>query len=322
MLFPVLATAEKNDVFICAFDASRKTFRNEIYPEYKANRQDPPPDLITQLHLTMDALDAIGMPVLHVKGIEADDVIATLAAENCELHDKTRIITSDKDMMQLVSDCVYLYDGMKSVEIHAAGVLEKFGVRPDQVIDVQSLMGDSSDNVPGVRGIGPKKATELINQFETLENLYNNLDKIDNARTKTLLEENKELAFISKQLVTLKTDADMPQIPMTPFEFKTDSALSFVRKKLESNSIAEKITKLFTKSNNKEIKNSHKQEYKTILDEKELDEFLKTVNDVLAFDTETTSLDQMDARIVGISLATSSDFGVYIPILHKQKENI
>lgn len=323
MLLPVLAAAKESDVFICAFDASRKTFRNEIYPQYKANRTDPPADLITQLYLSIDALNAIGIPVLHVKGIEADDVIATLCTQNCQIHDKTRIITSDKDMMQLVSDCVYLYDGMKNIEIHAPGVLEKFGVRPDQVIDVQSLMGDSSDNVPGVRGIGPKKAAELINQFGTLENLYENLDKIDNARTRNLLEENRELAFISKQLVSLKTDADLPLIPMTPFVFQTESALEFVTQKLESNSIAEKIKKLFKSANipEPELKKSSTQNYKTILTESQLDEFLASVQDVLAIDTETTGLNQMVDKIVGVSLATSSEFGVYIPIRHIQKSN-
>lgn len=325
MLLPVLAAAKKTDVFICAFDASRKTFRNDIYPEYKANRTDTPPDLITQLHITIDLLNSIGLPVLQVKGIEADDVIATLATQNCQLHDKTRIITSDKDMMQLVSDCVYIYDGMKNMEIYAPGVFDKFGVRPDQVIDVQSLMGDSSDNVPGVRGVGPKKAAELIVRFETLENLYENLDKIENERTKNLLIEYKEMAFLSKKLVTLKTDAMLPTIPMTPFEFKTTDALQFVEKELESNSIAIKIQKLFGNKSDEQNEKSKtiktKQQYKTIFTATELDEFLSCVKDVLAFDTETTGLNQMTAKIVGVSLATSDDMGIYIPIRHIQKSN-
>ena len=165
MILPILSAAKPTDMFVCVFDASRITFRQDIYPEYKMNRTQTPEDLITQGLLVREGLSAIGMPVLCVPGVEADDVIATLARNHCNTADATRIITSDKDLMQLVSNCVYLYDGMKNREIHEPGVLEKFGVAPHQVTDVQSLMGDSSDNVPGVPGIGPKKAAELINEF-------------------------------------------------------------------------------------------------------------------------------------------------------------
>ena len=147
--------------------------------------------------------------------------------------------------MQLVSDCTFLYDGMKNIEIHAPAVLEKFGVRPDQVIDVQSLMGDSTDNVPGVPGIGPKKASELINEFGNLDNLYSNLASVKNERTRNLLRENREMAYISRQLVTLKTDVELPGLNITPFIFNTTGALDFVKTKLESNSLATKIEKLF-----------------------------------------------------------------------------
>ena len=201
MILPILSTTDKNDKVVCVFDASRQTFRQGIYPEYKQNRTETPADLITQSQMVQQCLRAMGMPVLCVAGVEADDVIATLANQYCETATKTRIITGDKDLMQLVSNCVFLYDGMKNREIHYQEVLEKFGVMPNQVVDVQSLMGDSSDNVPGVPGIGPKKAAELINEFETLDNLYNNLSQVKNERTRNLLRDNRDMAYISKQLV-------------------------------------------------------------------------------------------------------------------------
>ena len=228
MILPILADAKPDDEFVCIFDASRITFRQDIYPQYKMNRTETPADLITQGQMIQSGLMAMGMPVLCVPGVEADDVIATLAHQNCHRTNATRIITSDKDLMQLVSDCVYLYDGMKSREIREPQVLEKFGVTPSQVIDVQSLMGDSSDNVPGVPGIGPKKAAELINQFGTLDNLYTHLDDVKNERIRNLLRDNREMAYISKQLVTLKTDVDLSNLHLTPFVFNTPAALEFI----------------------------------------------------------------------------------------------
>ena len=212
MILPILSAAKPDDKFVCVFDASRITFRQDIYPEYKANRSETPADLISQSILVREGLAALGMPVLCIPGVEADDVIATIARQNCNVPRATRIITSDKDLMQLVSDCIFLYDGMKNIEIHEPQVLEKFGVHPNQVIDVQSLMGDSSDNVPGVPGIGPKKAAELINQFGNLDNLYANLDNVKNERIRGLLHDNREMAYISKQLVTLKNDVDLENL--------------------------------------------------------------------------------------------------------------
>lgn len=343
MILPILASARPGDKFVCIFDASRITFRQNIYPQYKMNRSETPADLITQGQMIQSGLMAIGMPVLCVPGVEADDVIATLATQNCTQTDATRIITSDKDLMQLVSDCVYLYDGMKSREIRAPQVLEKFGVRPDQVIDIQSLMGDSSDNVPGVPGIGPKKAAELINQFGTLDNLYANLDDVKNERIRTLLRDNREMAYISKQLVTLKTDVDLSNLTLAPFVFNTPSALEFIRTNVESNSLATKIEKLFpaeqfsaptpeftfpgnacevpdiprapTPQPRREINCT----LITTIDE--LQNYLTKINGILAIDTETTGLNQISDKIVGISLAINDTDGAYIPIRHRTKSD-
>lgn len=347
MLLPILANAKQNDSFVCVFDASRISFRQDIYPEYKANRSETPADLIAQSYMVREGAAAMGMPVLCIPGVEADDVIATIARENCNTTDATRVITSDKDLMQLVSNCIFLYDGMKQKEIREPQVFEKFGVGPDRVIDVQSLMGDSSDNVPGVPGIGPKKAAELINQFGSLDALYENLEKVSNERIKNLLRENKEKAYISKQLVTLKDDVDLSGLKITPFIFNTPAALEFVRNKIESNSLAEKIQKLFplenfdassipapfkydgsicetptqTQEKNESKKAFNQFETKTIKREEQLDEFLSGVKDVLAIDTETTGLNTLTDKIVGISLATDTSLGVYIPIRHLDSSN-
>ena len=344
MVLPILAAARPNDSFICIFDASRISFRQDIYPAYKANRTETPPDLISQSYLVREGVASMGIPVLCIPGVEADDVIATLAHENCTATDATRIITSDKDLMQLVSDCVFLYDGMKQREIRTPEVFEKFGVRPDQVIDVQSLMGDASDNVPGVPGIGPKKAAELIGQFESLDGLYSHLDEVKNERIRNLLRENRDSAYISKQLVTLKTDVDLSGLKITPFIFNTPAAIAFVRDKLESNSLVVKIEKLFPINKfNSGPKPEHFEyagsvcpfpqdsntlppdtkyatknlTFETITTSDALDRFLATVTDKIALDTETTGLNNLDARIVGISLATNDTHGVYIPIRHR-----
>ncbi|MBO7644872.1 MAG: hypothetical protein J6S57_01045, partial [Alphaproteobacteria bacterium] len=341
MILPVLSAAKEKDSFVCVFDASRISFRQDIYPQYKANRSETPHDLLVQSELIRIGAHAMGMPVLCIPGVEADDVIATIATNNCDKFDGIRIITGDKDLMQLVSSCVFLYDGMKQREIHEPQVFEKFGVKPNQVIDVQSLMGDSSDNVPGVPGIGPKKATELISEFGTLDNLYNNLESVKNERIRNLLRDYRNQAFISKQLVTLKRDVDLSGLEIQPFCFDKQSALNFVNEKIESKSLVEKINKLFADKINCETKISEyeksicpvidipettqkKSELSemnivTISNESELDEFLSHVKDIIAFDTETTGLNQIDDKIVGLSLAYDESHGAYIPIRHKTK---
>ena len=339
MMLPVFAAAKPDDIFVCVFDASRKTFRQDIYPEYKANRDETPKDLITQSIMVQQGLSDMGVPVLCIPNVEADDVIATLATQNCQIADKTRIMTGDKDLMQLVSDCIFLYDGMKQKTIHRAEVIEKFGVPPDKVVDVQSLMGDSSDNVPGVRGIGPKKAAELINEFESLDNLYKNLDKVKNERIRNMLAESRESAYISRDLVTLKRDVDLSGLKLLPFRFNRNGALNFVRTKLESNSLVEKISKNFPETKDSETQPAFnfpgsecpidvtppaaprkdtpkKMTFEKITTVAELKKFLATVKNVIAMDTETTGLNQMTDKMVGMSLAIDSGHGVYIPLRH------
>ena len=341
MILPLLSAATPDDSFICIFDASRITFRQDIYPQYKMNRSETPADLTAQCELLQRGLLQMGMPVLCIPNVEADDVIATLAHNNCNTSGATRIISSDKDLMQLVSDCVFLYDTMKNLEIHEPQVLEKFGVKPNQVIDVQSLMGDSSDNVPGVPGIGPKKASELINQFGTLDNLYANLSDVKNDRIRTLLHDNRDLAYISKQLVTLKDDIDLSGLNISPFIFNKSGAINFVRNVIESKSLFEKISKNFpdnplakpapvfnftgnacqidtaTQTSTPEQNTQIEFKYKAINSIAELEKFISKIGNLLAIDTETTGLNHITDKLVGISLATSETNGIYIPLRHQ-----
>lgn len=342
MILPILASAAPTDSFVCVFDASRITFRTDIYPQYKMNRSETPADLISQGELVKRGLAAMGMPVLCVPGVEADDVIATLARQNCTGANTTRIITSDKDLMQLVSDCTFLYDGMKNREIRDAAVIEKFGVPPSRVIDVQSLMGDSSDNVPGVPGIGPKRAAELINQFGDLDGLYANLDNVKNERIRNILRDNRDMAYISRQLVTLRDDVDLSGLTIAPFVFNTSGMIEFIRKYIGGNSLAAKVEKMFPNAsattaepamtfpgNACEItvptpadapmpaQTRRTIECKTITTPAELEKFLGRIDRVLAIDTETTGLNTETDKIVGISLAIDDIHGAYIPVGHR-----
>src|SRR5215471_13828522 len=185
------------------FDKSEVTFRNEIYPDYKAHRPPAPDDLIPQFALIRDAVRAFDLPCLEQAGFEADDLIATYARIACERGANTTIVSSDKDLMQLVNDCVTMYDTMKDRRIGIAEVVEKFGVPPEKVIEAQALIGDSTDNVPGVPGIGPKTAAQLLQEYGDLEALLKRAGEIRQEKRRQTLIDNAEMARISKKLVTL-----------------------------------------------------------------------------------------------------------------------
>src|SRR6266699_3091728 len=185
------------------FDKSEVTFRNKLYPDYKAHRPPAPDDLIPQFSLIRDAVRAFDLPCLEQNGFEADDLIATYARQACERGANTTIVSSDKDLMQLVNDCVTMYDTMKDRRIGRAEVMEKFGVPPEKVIEVQSLAGDSTDNVPGVPGIGVKTAAQLIGEYGDLETLLARAGEIKQEKRRQSLIDNAERARLSKKLVTL-----------------------------------------------------------------------------------------------------------------------
>src|SRR5665213_1560507 len=224
------------------FDKSEKTFRTDLYPEYKAHRPDLPEDLRPQFPLIRDAVRAFEIPCLEQAGFEADDLIATYARLACEAKATTTIVSSDKDLMQLVGNGVTMYDTMKDKRIGAAEVMEKFGVGPDKVIEVQALIGDSSDNVPGVPGIGVKTAAQLIGEYGDLETLLKRAGEIKQDKRRQSLIDNAEIARISKRLVTL--DRNVPlDVPVDQLAVHTPDYKNLIAflKAMEFNTITRRV---------------------------------------------------------------------------------
>jgi DNA polymerase-1 len=334
MLFKLLEDARSDDSknkpthFAVIFDSARKNFRNEIYSDYKANRAEAPDDLAPQFEYIRKSVEAFNLPSIELLNYEADDLIATYAKKITEAGAKVTVISSDKDLMQLVSKKVRLFDPMKSKEIGEKEVIEKFGVKPQQVIDVQSLAGDSSDNVPGVPGIGIKTAAELINKYKTLENLLNRASEIpQNKRRETLLS-NKDKATVSKKLVTLKDDVPLKD-NATDFIIKDinkDKLYDFLRE-MEFNRLLSQAISFYGESGNKNFKEKsstkknkiNTKSYKTISKEHQLDELIKKLNQrsIIAVDTETSSLNPQEADLVGVSVCYEPNEAFYIPVSHK-----
>jgi DNA polymerase-1 len=340
MLFKLLEDARSDESkhkpshFAVIFDSARKNFRNEIYSEYKANRSEAPDDLAPQFEYIRKSVKAFNLPSIELLNYEADDLIATYAKKITEAGAKVTVISSDKDLMQLVSNKIRLFDPMKSRVIGEKEVLEKFGVKPNQVIDVQSLAGDSSDNVPGVPGIGVKTAAELINKYKDLDNLLNKASEIpQNKRRETLLA-NKDKALLSKQLVTLKDDVPVKNDPREFLikDIDKDKLYEFLREmefsRLLSQAISfygESVSKDFSKeSTSKKISKIDTKSYKNILKEKELDKLISELNkkSVIAVDTETSSLNPQEAELIGISLSYAANISFYIPLGHKNTKGL
>jgi len=335
MLFKLLEDSRSDDSihkpthFAVIFDSARKNFRNDIYKEYKANRSEAPDDLAPQFEYIRQSVKAFNLPSLELLNYEADDLIATYAKQIVDAGAKATIISSDKDLMQLVSNKVRLYDPMKSKVMGEKEVIEKFGVKPNQVIDVQSLAGDSSDNVPGVPGIGIKTASELINKYKTLDRLLEKADEIpQNKRRETLLA-NKDKALLSRKLVTLKNDVPVKD-ELNSFilqDVKKEKLYDFLRE-MEFNKLLSRVISFYgeagKKNSEQNIKNKNSSNvnikaYESILDEKELNKWLSILNEksVISVDTETTSLNPLEADLVGVSLSYQSNKACYIPLAHK-----
>jgi DNA polymerase I len=335
MLFKLLEDSRADDSihkpthFAVIFDSARKNFRNDIYSEYKANRAEAPDDLAPQFAYIRKSVEAFNLPSIELLNYEADDLIATYAKQITNAGAKVTVISSDKDLMQLVSKKIRLYDPMKSKVIGEKEVLEKFGVKPSQVIDVQSLAGDSSDNVPGVPGIGVKTAAELINKYKNLDTLLKKASEIpQNKRRETLLE-NKDKALLSRQLVTLKNDVPIKDDPSS-FIFKDvnkENLFNFLRE-MEFNRLLSQAISFYgqentsvsnSEINTKKISKIDIKSYKSILNEKDLDILIKTMNEksLIAVDTETSSLNPLEADLIGISFCYEPNEAFYIPLAHK-----
>jgi len=315
--------------FAVIFDSARKNFRNDIYSEYKANRAEAPEDLVPQFEYIRKSVKAFNLPSVELSNYEADDLIATYAKKIIKAGAKVTVISSDKDLMQLVSDNIRLYDPMKGKVLGEKEVIEKFGVKPHQVVDVQSLAGDSSDNIPGVPGIGVKTASELINKYKTLDALLKKANEIpQNKRRETLLE-NKEKALLSKKLVTLKDDVPVKDDLNSFFlkEIQKDKLYDFLRE-MEFNKLLSRAISFYgeieskkSQSNNikKQTSVINLKDYESITNEEDLEKWLKTLNkqSVIAVDTETSSLFPLDTDLVGVSFSYASNKACYIPIAHK-----
>ncbi|NMN67428.1 DNA polymerase I [Candidatus Pelagibacter ubique] len=338
MLFKLLEDSKSNENlqkpthFAVIFDSARKTFRNEIYTDYKANRSEAPDDLAPQFEYIRKSVVAFNLPSVDLPNYEADDLLATYAEQILAKGAKVTIVSSDKDLMQLYKKNVRIFDPMKNKFITPEDILAKFGVGPEKVIDVQSLAGDSSDNVPGVPGIGVKTAAELINKYGTLEKLLKSAQEIKQNKRRETLIKNKDKAIISKKLVTLMKNAPVEK-KIEEFELKEidkDKLYKFLRE-MEFNRLLSSVisaygepelgqTALETKPEKKQ-QNINKKNYYLITNEKEIDEWINEAEEAgeLAIDTETSSLDAHQADLVGISLSTKVGKACYIPIGHKFK---
>ncbi|HOV75954.1 MAG TPA: DNA polymerase I [Candidatus Hydrogenedentes bacterium] len=304
---------EKPDRLVVTFDAGGPTFRDAMYGEYKAQREETPPDLVAQFPMMKKLVEAFGIPMLCVEGVEADDVIGTLARRAGAEGLETVIVSGDKDLLQLVSDRVSVYDpnkGDAGMRYTAAEVRERFGVGPEHVVDVLGLMGDASDNVPGVRGIGEKTARRLLETYGSLDGVYAHLDALK-GKMRENLEQDRDMAFLSRELATIKTDV--------PLDFDLASATC---KPLDRARLAEVFAELQFQSLLEDFLPDAGQgeslRYMLVLDKAQLADAIAEMRAAgeFALDTETTSTDPMQASLVGISMSAKARTGYYIPIAH------
>ena len=341
MLFKLLEDSKSNENlqkpthFAVIFDSARKTFRNEIYSDYKANRSEAPDDLAPQFEYIRKSVLAFNLPSVDLLNYEADDLIATYVDQILKSGAKVTIVSSDKDLMQLYKKGVRIFDPMKNKFINEDDVFKKFGVDASKVIDVQALAGDSSDNVPGVPGIGVKTAAELINKYGTLEKLLKSTHEIKQNKRRETLIENQDKALISKELVTLKHDAPVDR-ELTEFKLKEidkDKLYEFLRE-MEFNRLLSSVISaygepnLISKSEKKDTTESPKplnnKSYYLINKVDEIDEWINEAEEIgeVAVDTETDSLDPNQANLVGISLSSKIGKACYIPVGHKSKKSL
>ena len=337
MLFKLLEDSKSDENlqkpthFAVIFDSARKTFRNEIYSDYKANRSEAPEDLAPQFEYIRKSVLAFNLPSVELMNYEADDLIATYVDQILKKGAKVTIVSSDKDLMQLYKKNVRIFDPLKNKFINEDDVFKKFGVDASKVIDVQALAGDSSDNVPGVPGIGVKTAAELINKNGNLETLLKSATEIKQNKRRETLTENQDKALISKELVTLKHNAPVDR-ELSEFKLKgidKDKLYEFLRE-MEFNRLLSSVISAYGEPNLKKSVSEKKdinkytdainnKNYQLIKNLNEIDRWIEEAEEIgeIAVDTETDSLDPHQANLVGISLSTKIGKACYIPVGHK-----
>ncbi len=317
MIFTLIRD-QNPDYFAIAFDPPVKSFRFKLYDEYKANRQKMPPDLKSQIEEIKNLVKAIGIPVIESSDFEADDVLGTVAEKYSSPEVDVYLVTGDKDAYQLINDNVKIYANKKGIsdfEIYTSdNIAEKTGLQPELIIDYMALMGDSSDNIPGVKGVGEKTALKLITEYSSLENIYENIESIK-GKTKTLLEDGKDMAFLSRDLVSIRKDVPI-DLTIDELRFNglnTEKAVEYFNS-LEMNSI---IRDYFSETAQQENSTEHeKKNYKTIRTHEELSTMIKELEQagLFAFDTETDSIKAVEAELVGMSFSIKEKGGWFLPL--------
>ncbi len=312
------------DYLVFALDAKGKTFRNDIYPEYKANRDPAPDDLVKQLPIAIEWIEQMGFANLSREGFEADDIITTVTKFAKEKGMKVRIVSHDKDLYQMIEDGkVEMYDSVKRAVVDEQACIDKFGVSPQDFINFQAIMGDSSDNVPGVKGIGKVGASKLINQYHTLEAIYEDIENCGTPRIQNLLLESKEKAFLSRELVTMRTDV-FKDIDVESFVFEDKNYLSCLLGEFEHYEMKQAIKKAqigmeeVVLETPKPKKATLSFEAVTLDTKEKLDNVIESIDTdaIVAFDTETTGLDTKVAKMVGYSFCFDAGKAYYVPVGH------
>ena len=310
---------EQPDYLAVVFDSKAKTFRHEMYPDYKANRDTPPEELAQQFPYFEPLVAAFNMVSMRQDGYEADDIIGTLAKMGEQAGMAVTIVSGDKDMMQLISPNVHMLDTMKDKRFEKPEVIDKFGVPPDKVIEVMGLMGDSSDNIPGVKGVGPKTATELIQKYGSIEKLYKNIDKIEKEKLKEKLETDKDNALLSRRLVTIDTEMKLDcQVEDLKMKEPDTDKLRAMFTELDFKSLLADLPEGSSAAATPAV-SKVEAHYETIMDEQALNTLVKKLKKAkeFALDLETTSKHPTRAEMVGISFSWAEGEACYIPVLHR-----
>jgi DNA polymerase-1 len=315
-----LIASEQPTHLVVTFDPSGPTFRNEIYPEYKANRDETPEDLVPQLPLFRQIVRGYGIPIFELEGVEADDVIGTLARHIESQGHSAVLVSGDKDLTQLLSERVTMLDTMRERRTGPDEVVERYGARPEQMPDVLGLMGDSSDNIPGVPGVGQKTAAKLIGLFSSLEGVYEHIDEAPGKKLKERLVEHKEGAFLSRRLATIRTDLPL-EFDLAAAELGRPDlkALTTIFQELDFQRYLAELNEIYGKLPSPEsIQPPPEVSYRSIHTVDDLDRVIAAIRRAgrMAIDTETTSLEPMKAHLVGLSLAWAPGRAVYIPVGH------